>query len=317
MDSRPEHWTDADCALAGRVNDWLGSAEGRTKAGLARAAGISAGTATQVLAGTYPSSPTGHLRALRAAAERMESRREEPSDIPWRMTSVAKEVHDTVRRCHLDRDLGLYAGRVGIGKTAALRRYAGEHPGAATLLEAYPGATAPVALRLLARALGLDGRRRSVADLTAELAEALAGGDRVVLVDEAETLAPQALLHLRRISDAAGVGVCLVGTPALLGLVRDPDGVFGQISSRIGFWPPIRRSISEEDARLLAEAHLGEAPDAEAMAALWAGCGGSARALRNLVRSVSRHCRRQKAPLTRRVVEQVDRSTMGGRRLAA
>ena len=315
--SRSAHYSDADLKLAAEIERWLAGGRGRSKAALARAAGLSAGTASQCLSGAYPSSPAAHLEALASAMRRIDERRAEPAGIPWTETSVSKQVESVVRRCHLDRDFGVYAGRVGIGKTAALRRYAELHPGASTLLDAYPGATAPVVMRLLAAALGVPGRRRTVADLTAEAVEALQGSDRVILVDEAETLSPQSLLHLRRVSDAGGVGVCLVGTPALMGLVRDPDGRFGQLTSRVGFWPPIRRAIDERDAAALAASYLGRAPDKATAAALWRGCGGSARALLHLMRHCARHCRRDGAELDAELVARVDRSAMGGRRLAA
>lgn len=312
-----EHYSAADVEAAAEVTRWLDGVRGRSRAGLARAAGLSAGTASQCLSGSYPSSPTAHLEALRSAARRIDERGAEPVDIPWTDTSVWRQVEAVVRRCHLDRDFGVYAGRVGIGKTAAMRRYAELHPGASVLLYGFPGATAPVVMRLLAAQLGAPGRRRTLADLTVDAVDALRGADRVLLVDEAETLSPQSLLHLRRVSDEARVGVCLVGTPALLGLVRDPDGRFGQLSSRVGFWPPIRRSITEEDAAALAASYLGEPPAEDAMAALWRGCGGSARALKHLMRNSGRQARSDEAPLTGELVERVDRATMGGRRLAA
>ena len=147
--------------------------------------------------------------------------------------------------------------------------------------------------------------------------DTLGPSDRVILVDEAETLTDQALLHLRRISDAAGIGIVLAGTPALLGLVQDPDGKFGQITSRIGFWPPICQAISEADATALTESYLGQSLDAETQAAIWTACQGSARALRNLLRSSRRWCGKHQSQIDADVVRQVDRHAMGGRRLAA
>ena len=307
-------YSAADELAAERARAWLGA--GNTRAALARAAGISAGVVSQILGGTYPSPPGEHLEAMSAAIERAGERLASPADIPYVETSVAAGVRGVCRRAHNDRDIGLYAGRVGIGKTVAAQRYAADNRGA-LFLEAYPGAGAPVLLRLLAERLGAQARRRTVADTTAACVDALRGADRVILVDEAETLTDQALLHLRRVSDSAEIGVVLIGTPALMGLVSDDGGKFGQISSRIGFWPPIARSITEEDARALALAYLGEAPAADVQAALWAACRGSARALRNVLRNSARWCRRRGRPLDAGVVREVDLRAMGGRRLAA
>ena len=298
------------------VRAWL-DGSGASQADLARAAGISPGTVNQVLRGAYPSDPAPHVAAMAAAAERLRSRAAARSDIPFVETSVARGVAAVARRAHHDRDFGLYVGRVGIGKTVALKRYCDGHRGQAVLVEAYPGATAPVLLRLLAERLGVAVRRRTVADLTAACSDALAGGDVVVLVDEAETLAHQALLHLRRISDNSGTGVVLAGTPPLLSLVRDPDGRFGQITSRIGMWPPVAQAITEADAGLLAESFLGRRPAPAVLQALWTACGGSARALRNVMRNSVRFCAAQRIDLDAGVVERIDRQATGGRSLAA
>ena len=313
---KPKHYTAADMAMCRRISTWLAT-PGRSKAALARAAGISSGTVSLVLDGNYVSPPTAHLEAMFGAIERQTARRRESSDIPFTVTSVAKAVFSVIRRAHLDRDFGLFAGRVGIGKSMALRKYAEENRRAAVLLEAFPGAGAAVVLRILAQRIGAPARRRTIADITAAVVETLRGSDTVILIDEAETLTDHALLHLRRISDAAGVGVVLVGTPALMGLVYDPDGKFGQITSRIGFWPPICQSISTDDVRALVSAFSAEGVGAEAMAALAEACQGSARALRNLLRNAGRHCQRHDTAVSAEIVRQIDKQTMGGRRLAA
>ena len=301
-----------------RITEWLDSGKGRSKAALARTAGISSATVSLILKGRYPSDPTALLEAMVAAVDRDDSRERDPAEIPYTETSISKVVQTVIRRAHQDRDMGFFAGRVGIGKTVALRRYASENPRAAVLVEAYPGAGAPVVLRLIASSIGAVIVRRTVADTTAAIVETLRGSDRVILVDEAETLTAQALLHLRRISDTAAVGVVLVGTPGLLSLVHDPDGKFGQITSRIGYWPAVAQSISEDDAAALTEAYLGEAPGAEAQAALWAASEGSARALRNLLRHASRKQRRHnEQALTAKLVRSVNRYATAGRRLAA
>ncbi len=299
-----------------RIERWL-AGKNRSKAALARTAGISPTTVSLILAGSYPSDPSDHLEAMLAAVEREDARRRDPAEIPYTETSISRAVHAAVSRAHQDRDMGFFAGRVGVGKTVALRRYAAMNPRLAVLVEAYPGAGAPVVLRLIAAAVGAVVVRRTVADTTAAISAALHSSDRVILVDEAETLTAHALLHLRRISDTARVGVVLVGTPGLLSLVHDPDGKFGQITSRIGYWPPIAQAITEQDAAALTEAYLGQAPGAEAQSALWTACEGSARALRNLLRHARRKQRKNETALTAELIRSIDRYATSGRRLAA
>lgn len=255
------------------------------------------------------------------AIERDVERRADPPDIPFVRTSVSVTMGKIIGRAHRDRDFGVLFGRVGIGKSMALAEHAATHPRVSVLVEAYPGAGAPVVMRRLVELLAPGVRRRTVADMTAAVIDALRGSDRVLLVDEADTLTGQALLHLRRVSDVAGVGVVLIGTPELLTLVFDPDGKFGQITSRIGFWPPVVERITEDDARALTDAYLTAAGDARSSLdtdvheALWTACEGSARALRTVLRATVRYARRHDKALTPDMVRSVERSTMGGRRV--
>lgn len=298
-----------------RIRAWLAD-HPRGKSALARAAGISPATLSLVLDGRYSADPAPHIAAILGAIVRDDARRDQPGEIPYAETSVARAVRRAIARAHQDRDIGIFAGRVGIGKTVALRRYAADHPRAAIVVDAYPGATAPIVLRLLARAAGAAVQRRTVADCTAAIVDTLRGSDRVIIVDEAETLAALALAHLRRISDAAGVGVVLIGTPSLIGLVSDPDGRFGQITSRIGWWPPVAQAITAEDAETLAAAYLGAAPASKTLAALVEASRGSARALRNLLRHAQRRAAKRRAEIDAAMIAEIDRHAMGGRRIA-
>jgi len=312
-------YTPKDIQMCRRVNEWLAEMQpGHSRAQLAKMTGISAGTVSLVLSGQYPSPPTVHLEAMFGAVDRATARTVEPSDMPFTPTSVSKAVFKIIRRAHLDRDFGIFPGRVGVGKTMACKQYARENAKACVLIEAYPGAGAAVVLRLLAQRIGAPAQRRTIADITAVVVDTLRGSDTVIIIDEAETLTDQALLHLRRVSDAAGVGVVLVGTPALLGLVYDPDGKFGQITSRIGFWPPICQTINSEDVKALTAAFYTAATvNSDTVLALAEACQGSARTLRNLLRNASRHCRGSGKRLSADIVQAVDKQTMGGRRLAA
>jgi hypothetical protein len=63
-------------------------------------------------------------------------------------------------------------------------------------------------------------------------------------------------------------------------MVREAAGRFGQISSRVIFWPEVTKSISPNDCRRLAEANLpGSELSDEVHDALWQVCDGSARVL--------------------------------------
>lgn len=314
-----KHYSDEDWAAVKRVKDWLAGGRGRSQAALAKMSGVAAGTLNQVIAGKYKAPPGTHTKKLLDVLDREHDRAAVGAGLPFIPTSVGRAVLGACRRAHQDRDFGLFAGRVGIGKSIAARHYAETTP-SAILLESWPGAGVMVILRRMAAACGATmrteaGRRGTRDDLHAAIIDTLRAGDRCIIIDEAETLARDALAHLRRISDAAGVGVVLIGTPALMHLVWDPDGPFGQISSRIGFWPPVIERISDEDVLVLSRAFFGgERPDDDVLAALGEASEGSARALRNILRNTWRACQKAGQPMSADAVRQIDQQTMAARR---
>lgn len=313
-----KHYSAQDWEAVKRVRSWLGGAPRRSQAALSKMSGVASGTLSQILAGKYQAPPGEHLRKLMDVIERDEIRSSEVLDIPFQQTSVAQAVWGIIRRAQRDRDFGVFAARVGLGKTVAARQYCADTP-SARYLRAFPGMTAVVLLRQLVTltdAMVRQAGRRggTISEMTSAVIEACAGTDITIVVDEAETLSPRALEYLRAIGDSAGIGITLIGTAALVSMIYDRDGRFGQISSRVGLWPPVAEVITMDDVILLATAFVGERPSAAALEALHAKCEGSARALRNLVRNCWRTCRAKGIELGPEVVAQVEASTMLGRR---
>jgi DNA transposition AAA+ family ATPase len=147
----------------------------------------------------------------------------------------------------------------------------------------------------------------------AGLIKSLKGSDRVILVDEANWLPKRSFGALRRISDVAEIGVVLVGTAELLPMVQDPEGRFGQISSRIGFWPALAKQISEKDCALLVTSYCAEElPDA-VLKAFYGCCEGSARTLKNLLKNTYRYANKNNADITPELIKRINQQAMAGR----
>jgi len=111
---------------------------------------------------------------------------------------------------------------------------------------------------------------------------ALTGSDRLLMIDEAETLTPGALECVRRISDIAGVGVVLAGTLKLYAILRDKRGKFGQISSRVAYWGKPQKNITRNDCYEVAKAYMaddGVQLRDDLLEALYVSCDGSTRVL--------------------------------------
>lgn len=322
-------YTEPDKAKVKRILDWLnrGADEPhgmRTLSSLCRQAALNTSTVHAILNGTYVSPPGKFLELLIDTIKREETReREGVVQIPFVETSVFKMVERVCKRAHLYRDFGLLCGYVGTGKTIALREYVARTP-SAMLVQASTDMTPVVLLDKLVALTGADVRKRNrysggtKADKLEAVIAALSGTDKLLIFDEAETVQASCLNHLRRISDIAGVGVVLIGTEHLEPLVQDEHGRFGQISSRIGFWPPVIKHITEDDAYLIAgAAYNDDELEPKVLDAFWQCCGGSARVLSKLIPAVQNFCRKKKADLTAELVFDCYAKTMRPLRVKA
>ena len=283
-------YTDADKTAVCRVLDALAEhrASGWTCNSLARVAGRSGAGVSTVLAGKYTASPTAMLTRLLAQVDRMDAPPPGPNTRPGYVeTSVHRAVWAACKRARTYGNFAVVSAYVGTGKTHAVREYRRQHPDT-VLVEAVPGMTASVLLDALVDETGAVVRTAgrytsgSLAERMRAVVRTLTGSDRLLILDEADTTTAATLEHVRRIRDLAGVGVVLAGTERLKPMLQDPRGRFGQISSRVGFWPPVIKSITADDAAALAAAALeqdGIDPDAAVLDALWQACAGSARVL--------------------------------------
>lgn len=304
-------YSDDDKQMIARVNAWLADS-GCTGAELCRMTGIKEGTRSSILNGSYISSPTKFLQRMIEAIERSNERQGSRNDIPYTQTSIAVQIEAVCRRTHSDRDFGILIGRVGVGKTTALRNYA-KRMQSAVLIEAFEGIDHSTFMQELIAATGSVSVKGTMAMQMAGLIKSLRGTDRVILVDEANWLPKRSFGALRRISDVAEVGVVLVGTDELLPMVQDPAGRFGQISSRIGYWPSAVKQISEQDCALLVQSYCSEELPEAVLKAFYGCCEGSARTLRNLLRNTYRYADKAEVEVTPEFIKSVNQRTMAGR----
>lgn len=322
-----ERYTEEDRALTHQVVEILNSDAARergwTRANLARRSGIAQSTLHMLLAGTYAASPTEKLKAALSVLERDAARmREGVRDMPHVETSVHRAVYAACKRAHLYRMFGVVAAFVGTGKTRAVQHYAEHHHGA-VLIEATPAMTGSVLLDQLIEITGAPVRaankfsRGTTAERMAAVLRALKGTDGLLIIDEAETVTPTTLEIARRIRDLARIGVVLAGTERLQPMIRDPRGRFGQVSSRVSFWPPVIKGITEADAHALARAALADDVDGleeDVLNALWQVCDGSARVLcEGLIPGVRDYGLKQGHALSPQLIFKVGQDVLGFR----
>lgn len=305
-------YSEADQQAVQRINAWLEDS-GITGAELSRITSIKEGTRSSILTGSYISSPTKFLQRMIDAIERNNERNQAAkNDIPYTETSVAMQIDAVCKRTHVDRDFGIFIGKVGVGKTTALRSYARKTQ-SAVLLEAFEGIDNSTFIQELIAATGSVAVKGTQAMQMAGLIKSLKGSDRVILVDEANWLPKRSFGALRRISDVAEIGVVLVGTAELLPMVQDPEGRFGQISSRIGFWPQLTKQISEQDCAMLVTSYCSQELPEAVLKAFHSCCEGSARTLKNLLKNTFRYANKTKVEITPELVKRINQQAMAGR----
>jgi DNA transposition AAA+ family ATPase len=293
--SYTDRYSAEDKHLVEKIIRWLNnqaaSGDKKTQRMLGRAGGVNQSTVQAVLKGTYVSSPTKWLKELDAATQRLDARdATHQGSISFVETSVYRTVMAACKRAHLYHNFSVVSAYVGTGKTTALKEYANQHHKTAILVEATPDMNAAVMLNelvSLTQAVVHKAHRYSIgtkAERMAGVIRTLSGSDKLLIIDEAETVQASTLEYVRRISDKAGIGVVLAGTEKLSPMIRDTQGRFGQISSRVGFWPEVIKAIDPSDCRALVEAAFRADKvklTTDIHDALWQCCGGSARVLMN------------------------------------
>lgn len=207
---------------------------GESQSSLARAAGISGSTLSNVLAEKYAGSYEEVLSAVEDAIQRKTDKNRAVFRKPdFFETSVSRKglrALNDVAGAAVPYILVLY-GDSGIGKTEFLAEYLRRNPTAA-MVEVRSDFSPRPLLKELSEKLGLPSGG-AIYDVTNRIIAKIKGSGRVLIFDEAEYLDSRSLDIIRRIHDQSGVPVVLVGLPRLYhNLVALRKG-FEQIANRM------------------------------------------------------------------------------------
>jgi len=265
-----------------------------------RSIGVAPSTVSMWLSGKYRGDNQRLAEAvesyLKVFRERQSVQKRRVKFVP---TSVSGKMFEVARLCHLECEIGLAYGEAGIGKTMALKEYARLNPDV-ILIEADLGFTAKALFEELLDALGLQPRGH-LHGMFKEVVEALKDSGRLLIVDEAEHLPRRALELLRRLYDKAGVGILLVGLPALRNNIKGRRRDFAQLYSRVGIAARLE-GITPEDASSLVNEVL---PGTNGLAReFYRESRGNARALAKLANQTRRVMRLNGAELTADLIKE-------------
>ncbi|MDW8399832.1 MAG: AAA family ATPase [Acetobacteraceae bacterium] len=254
-----------------------------TQARLAREAGLSATTLSQVLSGRYAADPAQVLERLAAWLEQRRERAAQalPPGPGFVSTPTAQRVMAALGYAQLAGDVAVIYGAAGVGKTSAVLEYARTRPNVwvATMTPGHAGVTA--ALEEVAQAMGVRDCPQAPARIHREVVARGRGTGGLVVVDEAQHLSVAALDALRAIHDAAGVGLALVGNDLVYARMTGGTraAYLDRLFSRIGKRLSIRRALDEDIAA------VAEAAGAQAWACV-REIGRQAGALRTVVKTL-------------------------------
>lgn len=323
-----EKYSEEDRAKVIEIINWINEGQShapgfenqRTQTKLATAANIPQTTVNTLIRGKYPSPPSKHLDKLIDTLRRQSQRENENvGDNPFVKTTIYHMVEAACHRAHMYRAFSVVSAFVGTGKTWALKHYAKEHPNC-ILVEGTPDMNSAVLLREIVHKTNAvvekshKWARGTKNDMMEAIIRTLKDTDKLLIIDEADKVSTQTLEYVRRVSDIAKIGVVLSGTELLQPMIKDPRGRFGQISSRVLFWPPVMRNISEQDANKIVESALKHEVELtpEIHRAFFEMCDGSARVLaRSLITGVRDYGIRKGHQLTPELIYRVGDKLLG------
>lgn len=152
--------------------------------------------------------------------------------------------------------LGLIVGPPGVGKTIAIREFAGRFNGKAIIHTAMCGRSA-IKDTLIGLIEAVKGSRyweptrtSEALDILLNYLEGKNGNERpdLIIVDEAQELEPKSLDSLRQVHDMTGVPMVFCGNPYLSRMVngRTAAASFAQIRSRLASCLIIESSIRDD-----------------------------------------------------------------------
>lgn len=171
------------------------------------------------------------------------------------VTSATKTVDDTIKQIRRTGDMGLLWGPAGSGKTSGAMLFCRNHPTTILFTATKDRRDAKAVRNAIFEELRheKDAGNKAYSGNTPRaewIQRILRGTERVILVDNVQRLALDALEWFADLNDATHTPIAFLGNPEVLNLIRKSD----QLSSRIGIVTEVRISKDEgEIAKRLVE----------------------------------------------------------------
>lgn len=267
--------------LQEQVKDLIDKGE-LSQAELAKKIDKSEATVSQWLKGKYP----GNTDSIDEAVEKFLNFNSEMqqqatnSDIPFVLTSVAKQIFTYAKLCQQDCEIGIIHGGSGLGKTTAIEEFAKNNHGV-IILEPDEDCGAKILIAELYEKLGLSGQTKPIYQKK-EILKKLTGSNFLVIIDEGENLRTPCFKALRKLHDKARdtFGLLFVGTHRLYHNLLRLKGDFEYLTNRIGYNHQLER-LKEDDIKTITKTLISD----EGLATLcWQKSNGNARILTKIIK---------------------------------
>jgi len=214
-----------------KLQDFMNTT-GLSGASIARTLGVSTGTVSLIKNGKIDSISQDNLKKFDDYIENYQVKDEEVIGSVIVQTSDLKMVQFICDETVIAREMGVIYGKAGMGKTYAIKHFVSTHP-ETILIEVKPMMSIKSLLTKILDQQGFKNTLGNIEELFDLVVENFKRSERVLIIDEAESLTTRSLETIRRINDFSQTPVILVGTYALLMNLKGRQGELLQLYSRI------------------------------------------------------------------------------------
>lgn len=218
-----------------KINDYM-KQSGKKQKQVAKESGLSPAVVSQFLSGTYSGNNQSVADTLEKYLELVESKRFNLQHVffnPELANTTGVLFACTYARKY--NDIALVCGDAGAGKTTALNYYRDNNIGVVMVTANSCISSASAILKLIARecARNLTGRKET---LISGLIDYFKDSEKLLIIDEADSLCFSALQAIRALNDQAGIGIVLSGNDKIYNqmIIGNRSSEFKQLKTRVG-----------------------------------------------------------------------------------
>jgi DNA transposition AAA+ family ATPase len=230
---------------------------GKSVIEIAKRLGRSSAAVSQYINGKYPGDVVEIEKQIAALLSRKEDLELTAGAKRFVETGLSQLFYQPMVYCDFHKVMGVETAPSGSGKSIVAARYVDVNRGTIFISAGVVVKTPrPIMYLIISQVGGVGRYRSSTADYLEALIERLKGSHRMILIDDAHFLTWEAFELLRRLHDAAGIGMVFLGQEKLYQEMRGSDRsgyLYDQLASRVAIWRHNCFHITKADTRKIAE----------------------------------------------------------------